>query len=95
MIWVHGLAATPDDDSIYVSVDGGKASVADFKDRGKWTWHLISDRGAGEATVHRLSKGMHTLVIRNRESGTRIDSVIITNRDQNGLWSQNLVGFPT
>ena len=44
-----------------------------------WIWNRVSKRGVSGPVVYHLDAGLHTLVIKNRESGTGIDKILITN----------------
>jgi polygalacturonase len=89
VIWVRGFAATPESDSFYLGVDRGPASLSDFlAGFGAWQWDQVRDRVddkpvRGSHSVLRLTKGPHTLVLRNRESGMKIDTLVIARKDLN------------
>lgn len=85
MIWVHVFAESGEADSFYASVDRGPVSLSDVAQRGRWFWDQVRNRvdgvpGRGPSTFT-LSKGVHSLLIRNRECNTRIDRVVIAHQD--------------
>ncbi|MBT7300887.1 MAG: glycoside hydrolase family 28 protein [Victivallales bacterium] len=82
LIRVHVLAPSGESDSFYIAIDRGPISLTDVAGHGKWLWDTARDRVNGKAdfgaqTVFELGKGEHSLVLRNREAGTRIDRIAI------------------
>lgn len=88
---IYGRVRAPhgNDNSFYVSVDGGAEfawhapgpSASDVAE--EWTWDPVSSGAGDEVTepeVFSLKAGRHLLRIRNREDGTQLDNLIITNR---------------
>ena len=76
-VWGRTLAATDNDDSFFVSIDGCAYMVWDVKNSKSWAWNLVTTRGDGTLSVW-LSAGTHTFAISQREDGTKIDKLIIT-----------------
>lgn len=79
VVSVRAFAADSTEDSFYASIDRGEQSLCDVRRHGAWHWLPVHDRekGADTPTVYWLEPGEHTLTIRNRESGTRIDAVTL------------------
>lgn len=87
---IYGRVRAPgsNDNSFYVSVDGGEEVAwhthgPDSETTSEeWTWDLVSS-GEGDAIrdphVFQLEEGEHVLRIRNREDGTELDEVVVTN----------------
>ena len=78
IIWGRVLAPNASDDSFYVSVDGGSESTWDTTISTKWVWDKVSHRGGADPVAYNLSTGNHTLVIKQREDGAKLDEIIIT-----------------
>jgi beta-lactamase regulating signal transducer with metallopeptidase domain len=84
--WGQVQAKARNDNSFYVSVNGGEEMVwhtpAPNVTTEKWRWDPISS-GEGDAFtdpfIFDLKAGIHRLRIRNREDGTRLRSLRITN----------------
>jgi beta-lactamase regulating signal transducer with metallopeptidase domain len=80
-VWARAIGEYDNDNSFFVSVDGGEELRWDIVDpRGRdevkrWTWLLVTDR-AGDPL--RLEPGVRTLTFRNREDGSRLDAVFVT-----------------
>jgi polygalacturonase len=87
VVWVRGFAPSSETDSFHASIDRGPASLSDFlAQHGSWQWDLVRNRVddkpvSGAKTVFRLAKGLHTLVLRNRESGMKIDGVVVARKE--------------
>jgi hypothetical protein len=68
-------------DSFFVSMDSGSYVVWETP-RGAsaaWGWDQVSNRGGADPVMYELSAGQHTLVIKQREEGTKLDRILITN----------------
>jgi hypothetical protein len=44
-----------------------------------WVWDPASHQGGGDAVVFTLAAGKHTLIIKQREDGTMLNKLLITN----------------
>jgi hypothetical protein len=78
IIWARVAAPNNNDDSFYVSVDGGSQSTWDLTLSSKWVWDKVSHRGGANPVTYNLSAGKHTLLIKQREDGAKLDEFIIT-----------------
>lgn len=87
VIWGRVIGGRGNDNSLYISMDSGAEVRWDIADeRGElvrtWKWIPVGAGGAtpgrAEPMRFRLSAGSHTLRIRNREDGTRLDRLLIT-----------------
>jgi len=88
-IW--GLVISNDiaSDSFYISVDDNEFVTWHTKEGGvdTWTWDVVSarevdqERNDSNPMLYHLAAGMHTLTIVNREDGTKIDKIQITNEN--------------
>ncbi|MEW6298571.1 MAG: hypothetical protein AB1671_12620, partial [Thermodesulfobacteriota bacterium] len=83
VIWGR-VRAEINNDSFHVAVD------ADYQDAAlwdtvrtqtgtTWRWDQVNDRGVANPALFFLQAGEHTLHIKQREDGTRIDKILITN----------------
>jgi hypothetical protein len=78
VVWGRVLAPNGTSDSFYVAMDGGAESTWDTTISSKWVWKKVSHRGGANPVVYNLATGKHTLTIKQREDGTKIDCVVIT-----------------
>lgn len=67
-------------DSMEMSVDGGKGLLVTDTRYNHWHWVKFSspDETSTAPRSFRLAAGRHTLMFKNREDGTRLDQVYIT-----------------
>jgi hypothetical protein len=84
VIWGRIIAPDWNADSFFVSVDGGAFTRWNLPGSTAWSWDLVNsyDLNTGARLVDpllfSLSAGSHTLVIRQREDGAKLDQLIIT-----------------
>ncbi len=91
ILWGEVRAPAMNDNSFYVSLDDGDEiawhTPAPEATTETWTWDPVSRLDDGTHTdpvVFSLEAGTHTLCIRNREDGTRLRRLRITNRAASG-----------
>jgi hypothetical protein len=79
LIWGRVISNDNASNSFYVSVDGGSDITWHTKQGGQetWTWDVVKD--ASNPLVVHFEAGMHSLTIKQRENGTKIDRILITN----------------
>lgn len=79
-LWGLVSAPTSADDSFWVKVDSGaNLPWTCFSGNGAaWTWDRANDSAAQDPIVWNLTPGSHTLRIRWREDGTKLDRLILT-----------------
>jgi hypothetical protein len=88
VIWGRQISNDTSSDSFFVSVDGQEDMVWHTKHGGQdiWTWDVVSIGDAfapdyAPNPMHfRLEAGIHTLRISQREDGTKLDRILITNQ---------------
>ena len=79
-VWGRVITPTADDDSLWVSMDGGSfVKWNSIPLNSSWAWDDVhnSDNG-GAVMTYSLAQGSHTLVIANREDGIKLDKIYIT-----------------
>ena len=65
--------------SFYISMDSGAYALWDTAGGSTWGWDLVNNRDVTDPVVYSLSAGQHTLVIKHREDGAKLDRILITN----------------
>jgi lysophospholipase L1-like esterase len=76
-VWVRGLGSASSNNSVHVGLDGAEIASSEalnFPVTGSWVWH----GGAGVASFQVASTGVHTVNVWMRESGFRIDKLVVT-----------------
>ena len=86
-IWARTFSPSGESNSLYVSVDHGPRVLLDLNRLGAWNWDRVRDRTTDKAAAQkpalfRLDRGVHTLWVTNRESGTRLDALVIVRADK-------------
>ena len=81
-IWVHAFAASGESNSFYAAIDRGSLALTDVNRLNQWHWlnihHRDESTGAARSKqIYGLTSGTHTLQLRNRESGTKVDKVVV------------------
>ena len=87
IIWGRVISNSRASDSFLVSVDNRRNLTWHTKQGGKniWAWDLVSKRQYSDPRdtsnpyIYYLTAGTHTLNIKQREKGTKIDQILITN----------------
>ncbi|MBA3714945.1 MAG: hypothetical protein H0W76_21200 [Pyrinomonadaceae bacterium] len=88
VIWSRVLAPSNENDSFYVSVDGGPEDVYDVAYNtwsDSWQWTRVNGRADEQIPltlnprIFELSAGAHQIVFRARDPDTKLDRLIITN----------------
>ena len=79
VIWARLISRSWNDDSFFVSVDDGGYALWDTQYSGIWVWDQVRNRGGQNPVMYYLDAGQHSLIIKQREDGTKIDSIIFTN----------------
>jgi hypothetical protein len=88
VIWGRQVSNNGASDSFFVSIDGQPEIVWHTRPGGEdqWTWDAVSIRDAENPDYacdkqrFLLSSGQHTLRISQREDGTKLDKLLITNQ---------------
>ena len=79
VIWGLVIAENDSNDSFFVAVDEGDFALWDTKQGAVWTWDQVNSRYEADPVFFNLEAGEHSLVIKQREDGTRLDRILITN----------------
>jgi hypothetical protein len=82
VVWVRVLAPSGEANSFYLSIDRKQPCLSDVAETGAWLWDAARDRVDGKTdakskVTFQLAAGTHFLRLRNREAGTRIQTIAI------------------
>jgi parallel beta-helix repeat protein len=86
VIWGRVYSPTNSDNSFFVQLDSGVEYLWTISTSEEWHWDMVNDWGNGtednpetDPVFFSLSPGNHTLRIKQREDGTKLDVLVITN----------------
>jgi hypothetical protein len=78
VIWGRVRAANGGDNSFWVSMDGGPFALWNMPVGSSWVWDQVNNAGVADPVLFPLTAGTHTLVVKQREDGARLDRLLIT-----------------
>jgi hypothetical protein len=82
-LWARAMGQAWNQNSFWVSIDGGPFfhyEIAQFGGQWTWGWELVHAEGQPVAPFA-LSAGAHTVVFSSREPLSRLDAVVLVNRN--------------
>ena len=79
MIWGRVLTLTGADNSFFIAIDDGQSETWHPSTSEDWTWQQTNDRAISGTEVYHLTAGTHTLTFYQREDGTQLDRILVTN----------------
>jgi len=88
LMWGRINAIDEGSNSVYVSVDGNEYVAWHTQVSNIWLWDQVSSGSDMELVVFYLESGEHTLTVKQREPGTKIDRVLITKREDSNYQVQ-------
>ncbi len=71
-LWGRGLGPSGTSDSFWSYVDDGTAEIFNLQNQSTWGWRR-------RTTPLALTAGVHTITFENREDGTLLDKILLTN----------------
>jgi hypothetical protein len=79
VFWGRALSSSGTDNSFYVSVDNSESIRWNTKVGEDWIWDPMNSDNASLPIIFYLDEGTHSLIIKQREDGTKLDKILITN----------------
>ena len=79
VIWGRVKAVDTNNDSFFVSIDEAEYALWDTRISNAWVWDQVANRGGDNPVVYYLEAGQHTLIFKQREDGTKLDRILVTN----------------
>ena len=79
ILWGRVKAADARDDSFFVQVDGGSDNLWEVETGEHWHWGKANNRNRIGPVIFNLAAGKHTIKIKQREDGTKLDKLLLTN----------------
>ena len=78
VIWGRVIAANTGDNSSWVSMDGGPFALWNMPISSSWVWDQVNNASVADPVLFSLAAGTHTLVVKQREDGARLDRLLVT-----------------
>jgi hypothetical protein len=78
-LWGRVRASGGNDNSFFVQIDNGLDNLWEVEPGDHWHWDNINDRKLSDPVMFNLSSGTHTIKIKLREDGTKLDKLLLTN----------------
>ena len=79
ILWGRVKAFDTKSDSFFIQIDDGFNNLWDIEPGDQWHWNLVNDRDREYPVKFILNKGNHTIKIKLREDGTKLDKMVLTN----------------
>jgi hypothetical protein len=79
VLWGRVIAYDRGSDSFFVQMDDGVDNLWTVTLGSNWHWDTVNDRGNADTVVYTLGRGEHTIRLKLREDGTKLDKLLLTN----------------
>ncbi len=79
ILWGRVQASDGTDDSFFVQIDNGLNNLWEIEKSQYWHWDAVNDRNRADPVKFFLKEGKHTIKIKLREDGTKLDKLLLTN----------------
>jgi hypothetical protein len=79
VLWGRISAVNGKDNSFFVQIENGSDYLWEVETGKRWHWDLVNDRYKTDPVKFILDKGKHSIKIKLREDGTRLDKMLLTN----------------
>jgi len=78
-LWGRVQACDVRDNSFFVQIDDNLDNLWEIKTGDHWHWDKVNDRNILDPLRFILKSGVHTIKIKMREDGTKLDKMLLTN----------------
>jgi arylsulfatase A-like enzyme len=78
-LWGRVQAGNGNDDSFFVQIDDNVDTMWEVERGDHWHWDTVNDRDIRDPVRFSLTSGVHTIKIKLREDGTKLDTLLLTN----------------
>jgi arylsulfatase A-like enzyme len=79
VLWGRVIAPSKSNDSFFVQIDNDTDNLWDVEPGNHWHWDKVNDRDNFDPLRFILAQGVHTIRIKLREDGTKLDKLLLTN----------------
>jgi arylsulfatase A-like enzyme len=73
------IASNKKADSFFVQIDNGLNYLWEVETGDRWHWEEVNNRDRVNPVVFNLAEGVHTVKVKLREDGTKLDKMLLTN----------------
>jgi hypothetical protein len=79
ILWGRVSVSDKKNNSFFVQIDGGVNHLWEIKPGNKWHWDQVNNRDRDDPAKFILTEGLHTIKVKLREDGTKLDKLLLTN----------------
>jgi hypothetical protein len=79
VLWGRVRALDGRADSFFVQIDNGANNVWNFKPGDTWHWSQVKNQKREMPVKFSLAEGLHTIKVKVREDGAKLDKLLLTN----------------
>jgi hypothetical protein len=79
VLWGRVKAINGRENSFFVQIDDGSNNLWEIEVGNYWHWDVANDRDRTDPVKFVLTKGVHTIKVKLREKGTKLDKLVLTN----------------
>jgi len=79
VLWGRVQARDRRDNSFFVQTDESQDNMWEVEPGVTWHWDQVNDRFGPDPVMFTLAPGVHTIRIKLREDGTKLDKILLTN----------------
>ena len=79
VIWGKVNSASSSRNSFFVSIDENEYALWDTELAKAWVWDQVANRNVADPVVVYLEAGEHILIVKHRETRTKLDKILLTN----------------
>jgi arylsulfatase A-like enzyme len=79
VLWGRIKVSSGEDNSFFVQIDDGLNNLWEIKQGKHWQWDAVNNRDYVDPVKFDLTEGIHTIKVKLREDGTRLDALLLTN----------------
>ena len=79
ILWGNVKMKDKKDNSFFVQIDKGENNLWEIESENKWHWDKVNNRNGEDPVKFMLTPGIHTIRVKLREDGTKLDKMLLTN----------------
>jgi len=79
VLWGRVKVADMKDNSFFVQINNGEDNLWEIEPGNNWHWDAVNNRDYADPVKFDLTEGVHTVRIKLREDGTKLDKLLLTN----------------